>query len=1049
MGSIAFRCKPLGTAERGRPPLSRRGRNFFGIGTLSALVCPCLTSTALTHAASRPPLFKTFHLVRRLFMAAATLMTASTAPTSALAQWLTDGVPLVTASGFQGAAKMIPDGAGGAIVVWQDDRSGQYDIYVQRLDAAGVRQWGPANGLPLCTAAGQQGRPMIVADGAGGAIVTWEDARSGSNVVYAQRVNGAGMPQWAANGVQVCNTCNSALSPVIAADGAGGATIAWTDFRSGVDRDVYAQRLNAAGLPQWTANGVGLCTGTGNMFELSILGDGTGGATLTWSDNRTGNFDVYTQRVSGSGAPQWTVDGVVLCNAANDQFSPEIVTDATGGAIVTWEDRRSLTGDVYAQRVNASGVPQWTPNGVALCNASNAQVDPKILADGAGGAFVTWEDARSGSRVYAQRVNATGAALWTANGVAVCPAGGVQSAPRIASDGSGGAIVSWDDVRSGHADIYAQRVNTAGVAQWAAAGVPLCTASGDQYNPEVVPDGSGGAIVLWDDGRTGSPTAADVYAQRVTSLGCHFGSVLAVAPNDQSSPSAVADGSGGAIIAWQDNRGGGYDLYVQRVNGAGAAQWAAHGVALCTASGNQFAPVVVGDGVGGAIVSWHDNRSGNYDIYAQRVNAAGVAQWATDGVALCAAGGDQSYPQIVADGSGGAIVTWAHGFSDIHAQRVDASGTPQWTANGVALCTAPGDQYAPQIVSDRVGGAIVTWHDSRSGNVDLYAQRVSAAGVLLWDPTGVALCTAATSQTNAKILADGAGGAIVAWEDFRSGNFDIYAQRVSAGGTAQWTANGVVLCSAASHQELPTLTADGAGGAIVTWADRRAGAYDIYAQRVSATGATQWIANGVALCTAVGHQVTPAIAPDGAGGALVTWRDRRGATHQVYAQRVNSGGVPQWAADGVALCGVAGKEQYDPRIVVDGAGGAFVVWTDDPGIAVSDLYLARIPGSGIVVAVGPESTIERATLRAWPNPFFRSVAIELALMEDRPVRLEVFDVTGRRVWSRPEQLLSAGKHRLEWHGETDDGTPPSAGIYFLRVLGSGFTVSSKPLVLVR
>jgi hypothetical protein len=47
-----------------------------------------------------------------------------------------------------------------------------------------------------------------------------------------------------------------------------------------------------------------------------------------------------------------------------------IVSDNAGGAIIAWRDTRSVNWDVYAQRVNASGVAQWTANGVPLCAAT-------------------------------------------------------------------------------------------------------------------------------------------------------------------------------------------------------------------------------------------------------------------------------------------------------------------------------------------------------------------------------------------------------------------------------------------------------------------------------------------------------------------------------------------------------------------------------------------------------------------------------------------------------------------------------------------------------
>ena len=95
------------------------------------------------------------------------------------------------------------------------------------------------------------------------------------------------------------------------------------------------------------------------------------------------------------------------------------------------------------------------------------------------------------------------------------------------------------------------------------------------------------------------------------------------------------------------------------------------------------------------------------------------------------------------------------------------------------VCTAANNQISPMIVPDGAGGAIVTWHDYRSGsNYDVYAQRVSVAGVPLWTTDGVALSTAAADQLFPAIVPDGAGGAIVAWQDYRNGTPDIYAQRV-------------------------------------------------------------------------------------------------------------------------------------------------------------------------------------------------------------------------------------------------------------------------------
>jgi len=434
-----------------------------------------------------------------------------------------------------------------------------------------------------------------------------------------------------------------------------------------------------------------------------------------------------------------------------------------------------------------------------LCTATSEQKPPVIASDAAGRATVVWLDFRVGEgEIYAQRVDASGAVHWAADGVGLCAAAGGQSYPAIALDGEGGALVAWMDERInlGNADIYAQRVDASGTVRWAADGVPICTAAHTQWTPIVVPDGSGGAIVAWPDGRVG-------------------------------------DGS--------------YDLYAQRVDASGAVLWTSNGVALCTAANNQEVPVIASDGAGGAIVVWQDSRGGSADIYAQRIDAAGTVRWAANGVALSAATNAQTYPAVVADGAGGAIIAWQdyRGGSayDIYAQRVNAAGITQWTANGLALCTAASSQLSPTLVADGVGGATVAWSDSRGGaGSDVYAQRVRATGVVAWTANGVAVCTAAGNQDYPKIVTDDAtpegtaSGVIVAWTDARNGNDDLYAQRVNGDGFVQWSANGIALSVAAGLQSDPAIAPDGAGGAIVTWNDQRGGHGDIYAQRIEHFG---------------------------------------------------------------------------------------------------------------------------------------------------------------------------------------------------------------------
>ena len=278
---------------------------------------------------------------------------------------------------------------------------------------------------------------------------------------------------------------------------------------------------------------------------------------------------------------------------------------------------------------------------------------------------------------------------------------------------------------------------------------------------------------------------------------------------------------------------------------------------------------------------------------------------------------------------------------------IAAFGTPPWQDDGVPVSVANSAQKYPQIVSDGSEGAIVTWGDWRdygTNSRDAYAQRVGADGNARWATDGVSVCVDSSGQYYYQIASDGLGGAIVTWGDRRSGsgNDDIYAQRVDDNGNALWQADGVSLCVAADYQSLPQIASDESGGAIVTWQDRRSGGgnYDIYAQRVYLDG-TVWYTDGISICVAADRQRYPQIAPDGSGGAIVTWQDgRSGTDDNIYAQRVDSGGNAVWQADGVRACGAA-DDQTDPYLVYDGAEGAIVTWWDYRGSA-TDIYVQRV-----------------------------------------------------------------------------------------------------------
>lgn len=444
--------------------------------------------------------------------------------------------------------------------------------------------------------------------------------------------------QWNADttiNTPICILTNNQFSQSIVSDGVGGTIITYTDNRNGTNNlDIYAQRIDSNGLIQWTTDGIAICTAANDQSVVQMISDGNGGAILAWNDYRNGTFeyDLYAQKINSSGIIQWANNGVAISTAIGDNYNPSLVSDGNGGAIITFMDNRNVNnnGDIYAQSINSLGIVQWTINGIVICGNTAQNEFPKIVSDGSNGAIITWQDTRNGGfDVYAQRINSSGINQWTNNGIAICTAAGGQSYPSIISNNNGGAIITWTDLRNSASDIYAQCVNSNGIAQWTSNGVNICAATNDQNSPSLVSDGNNGAIITWTDYRT-TANSADVYAQRINSSGivqwATNGVGISRTTGNQWFSNIISDGNGSAIITWVDLRLGSTssDIYAQRINSNGVVQWATNGIPVCTAANNQGGPLIISDGNSGAVIVWYDYRTGtNYDVYAQKINING------------------------------------------------------------------------------------------------------------------------------------------------------------------------------------------------------------------------------------------------------------------------------------------------------------------------------------------------------------------------------------------------------------------------------------------
>jgi hypothetical protein len=102
----------------------------------------------------------------------------------------------------------------------------------------------------------------------------------------------------------------------------------------------------------------------------------------------------------------------------------------------------------------------------------------------------------------------------------------------------------------------------------------------------------------------------------------------------------------------------------------------------------------------------------------------------------------------------------------------------------------------------------------------------------------------------------------------------------------------------------------------------------------------------------------------------------------------------------------------------------------------------------VATAAGPLGPVTTAlSVAAFPNPAGSRSRIVYSLPRTAPVRVSVFDVSGREVKTLSQGVVEAGKRSLTWNGHDAWGKPVPPGTYFVRVDAAGESASSKLVVL--
>jgi hypothetical protein len=504
---------------------------------------------------------------------------------------------------------------------------------------------------------------------------------------------------------------------------------------------------------------------------------------------------------------------------------------------------------------------------------------------------------------------------------------------------------------------------------------------------------------------------------------------------------------------------------------------------LTDATSERCYPSIALDTLNRVHIAWMDKRDGvDWQIYYKR-STDGGSSWESD-VRISLDDDYSQSPCITTDGANEVYIVWYDavntGDHDIFFRK-STDGGVSWGAE-MDISNGSATEDYPSIAFEPLNNLHVVWQDDRNPDYDIYYRRSTDRGAT-WGPE-INIVSDTLGQAMSSIAANPSTGLHVTWRDARDSQFllprvEIYYTRSTTSGSTWGT--DTRLTDNTNDKIWPNIAAGGFGGVHIVYQEETEIMY-LY----SADGGTNW-ATAVNVSSDPAVSMHPFVAVD--SFVHVVWSDDRDGNFEIYYNRTQQPlGIQEltefsavrrgksvlikWRTEAEHCLShwlVQRKEtqgNYKTIGVIENCGSTPYpkdYCFEDSSVEYDKSYfylLVRVDinsntslfGPLFVPPVSPDFIPQRLLLgQNTPNPFSRMTKITFAIPggnENHPVKLEIYDVTGRRVRLLISGRIEPGHHHTEWDRTNEEGIEVENGVYFYR-LSSGNNHLTKRMICVR
>ncbi len=405
-----------------------------------------------------------------------------------------------TTIGMQVQPKAIVNPEGESYISWFSDTDNfQFDVYMQRLDVNGNKLW-DEGGLLISDHPTMSWTTDydLVLDKSGNAVLITQDMRNGNSNIYAYSISPGGEFLWGNNGIALTNDDGFDPSPKAVVDQDGNIVTMWE--AESADTNIFVnislQKLSPNGELLW--DNVVIENDSASCWMPHMINTEDTCTLVVWietikRDTATpigdwGFMHAYAQKIDADGNFVWANKAVVdtLYNMPLFPFIPSLATDGNGGLYVSWMAFPNYEYyTCYAQYINSQGIVQWTPNGVNVSDSiqferGNPHVAPLTQEEGM---VVFWDELRPRSdtdwenAVFGQKFSNDGERQWSTQGklidswfnmletsVTLHDVKTIENDFAVFFEHEYIAVVSADTLTK--TDYFASRINTDGNPVW-------------------------------------------------------------------------------------------------------------------------------------------------------------------------------------------------------------------------------------------------------------------------------------------------------------------------------------------------------------------------------------------------------------------------------------------------------------------------------------------------------------------------------------------------------------------------------------------------------